>query len=120
MGPRAGPGSWTATSSPPTVTLTCPDGVATTVALRPMHDLGTENWRPAALTSMVGGTTWVVTSPTISCSSLRLPTGLRCSFSRMNSAAGGTPVVPLGSALQRASMRATASLRPSSPTKSRS
>ena len=83
-----------------------------------MQRRGTDHSRPAARTSMVSGTVQRVTSPTISSSRRRLPMGCRYSFSRMNSTAGGRPVVSHGSALQRASMLAIASIRPSSPTKS--
>lgn len=47
-----------------------------------------------------------------------LPGGLRRSFSRMNSAAGGTPVLSLGSALDRASMCAMISISSRSSSKS--
>ena len=32
--------------------------MATTVTRLPMQRLGTDHWRPAALTSIVGGTVW--------------------------------------------------------------
>lgn len=73
---------------------------------------------PAALTSIVDGTTWVLTSPTICSSSPMLPTGRRYSFSLMNSAAGGSPVVSLGSALDLASMWAMIPTRSASSSKS--
>ena len=94
--------------------------MATTLTFLPMHALGTDHSLPAARTSMVGGTAWTLTSPIISCRSRRLPMGRRCSFSLMNRAAGGSPVVSFGSEFDLASMRATASLMPSSPSKSRS
>lgn len=110
--------SCTATSPPATVTRICPPGIDTTLAFLPMHPRGTDHCLPAALTSIVGGTTCSVTSPTIDSSSAALPIGRRCSFSRRNSAAGGRPVVSLGSELLLDSIRAIASSRPSSPTKS--
>ena len=62
----------------------------------PMHLRGTDHCLPAALTSIVEGTVCTLTSPII-CSDPRLPrTGLRYSFSFMNSRAGGRPVVSLG------------------------
>lgn len=78
--------SWTATSSPAILTTTWPPGIATTLTRRPMQRLGTDHSLPAALTSMVGGTVWTLTSPTIDSRSRRFPMGRRLSFSRMNSA----------------------------------
>lgn len=63
--------------------------------------LGTENSRPAHLTSMVAGTVWWDTSPSMDSSRARLPMGPSASFSRMNSSSGGTPVVPFGSSSPR-------------------
>ena len=91
-----------------------------TLTFLPMHARGTDHCLPAARTSMVAGTFCTLTLPTISCSARRFPIGRKCSFSFMNSTAGGRPVVSLGSALLRASMRAMASIRPCSPSKSRS
>ena len=99
-------------------TLTWPPGMAMTVTRLPMQRLGTDQRRPAALTSIVGGTVWTLTSPTMDCSSLRLPIGRRASFSRMNRAFGGSPVASLGSSLLLSSMRATHSTRPSQPVNS--
>lgn len=99
-------------------TLTWPPGMATTVTRLPMQRLGTDHRRPAARTSIVAGTVCALTSPTIPCSSRMLPTGLRASFSRMNRALGGSPVVSLGSSLLRRSMRATHSRSPSQPVNS--
>lgn len=99
-------------------TLTCPPGMAIAVTRLPMQRLGTDHRRPAARTGIVAGTVWTLTSPTISCSSRMLPIGLRASFSRMKSASGGSPVVPLGSWLLRRSMRATRSQSPSHPVNS--
>ena len=118
IGPAAPEASCTATSSPPMRTPAWPPGMATTVTRLPMQRLGTDHWRPAALTSIVGGTVWTLTSPTIDSSRRMLPIGRSASFSRMNSAAGGTPVVPLGSSLLRRSTRATHSRRPSQPANS--
>ena len=120
MGRARPDASWTATVSPPRVTRIWPDGIVTTWTSRPMQERGTDHCRPAARTSMVAGTFCTDTPPTISCRSRRLPMGRRCSFSRMNRAAGGRPVVSLGSELLLASMRAIASIMPCSPSKSRS
>lgn len=100
--------SWTATSSPAILTTTWPPGIATTLTRRPMQRLA-RTTSPTALTSMVGGTVWTLTSPTIDSRSRRFPMGRRLSFSRMNSASGGRPVVRFGSELAWASTRATAS-----------
>ncbi len=105
MGPGASVASWSATSSPSRVTRTCPEGIVTTCTVLPMQARGTDHCLPAARTSMVAGTFWTLTLPTISCRRRRLPMGRSRSFSRMNSTAGGSPVVSLGSALLRASMR---------------
>ena len=51
-------------------TLTWPPGMATTVTRLPMQRLGTDHWRPAALTSIVGGTVWTPASPTMDCGSV--------------------------------------------------
>lgn len=110
--------SCTATSSPPSVTRTCPEGIATTLTFLPMQERGTDHCLPAARTSMVAGTFCTLTLPIMPCSTRRFPMGRRCSFSFMNSTAGGSPVVSLGSALLLASMRAIASIRPCSPSKS--
>ena len=84
-----------------------------------MQRLGTDHSRPAARTSMVGGTGWCVTSPIADSSSERLPTGARASFSRLaNSSWGGSPVVPFGSSLLRRWMRAMAASSSSHPSKS--
>lgn len=96
----------------------CPPGIAITLTLRPMHLRGTDHSRPAALTSMVAGTVCSRTSPTMSSRSRMLPTGRRLSFSLMNSAAGGTPVESLGSALERASMCAMTAMSSASSSKS--
>lgn len=100
------------------VTRICPPGMTVTLTLRPMHLRGTDHSRPAARTSMVGGTVCSDTLPAISSRSRMLPGGLRRSFSRMNSAAGGTPVLSLGSALDRASMCAMISISSRSSSKS--
>lgn len=110
--------SWTATSSPAILTTTWPPGIATTLTRRPMQRLGTDHSLPAALTSMVGGTVWTLTSPTIDSRSRRFPMGRRLSFSRMNSASGGRPVVRFGPEFAWASTRATASTRPLHPVNS--
>lgn len=115
-GPEAA--SWTATSSPAILTTTWPPGIATTLTRRPMQRLGTDHSLPAALTSMVGGTVWTLTSPTIDSRRRRFPMGRRLSFSRMNSASGGRPVVRFGSEFAWASTRATASARPPHPVNS--
>ena len=99
-------------------TRTWPPGMATTLTRLPMQRLGTDHCLPAARTSMVGGTTCTLTSPTMDSSSAMLPTGLRDSFSRMKRAAGGRPVVAFGSSLERASIRATHPRRPSQPANS--
>lgn len=84
-----------------------------------MQRLGTDALRPCAETSIVAGTAATsTTSPMASCSSRALPMGRSASFSSMNRADGGMPVVSLASALQRSSMRAMTSTSPSSPSKS--
>ena len=88
------------------------------LALLPMQERGTDHCLPAARTSMVAGTLCTLTLPIMPCSTRRFPMGRRCSFSFMDSTAGGSPVVSLGSALLLASMRAMASTMPCSPSKS--
>ena len=54
---------------PPSATVTriCPPGIDTALAFLPMHPRGTDRCLPAALTSIVGGTTCSVTSPMLMC-----------------------------------------------------
>lgn len=59
----------------------------------------------------------MLTPPTTSCSSFRLPIDLGCSFFLMNRTAGRRPVVSLASALLLVSMRAITSTMPCSPPK---
>lgn len=57
-------------------TLAWPPGMATTVTRLPVQRLGTDRRRPAARTSIVGGTVWTLASPTMDCRSRALPIGL--------------------------------------------
>lgn len=100
------------------VTRIRPPGATVTLTFFPMHLRGTDHSRPAALTSIVGGTRCSRTSPAISSKSLMLPTGRRLSFSFMNRAAGGSPALSLGSALERASMWAMMAIGSASSSKS--
>ena len=83
-----------------------------------MHLLGTENSRPAHLTSMVAGTTCHDTSPTSAESTDSRGMGPRASFSLRKSSSGGRPVVRFGSSSLLAHTRAIARSSPSQPSKS--
>ena len=83
-----------------------------------MHDLGTENSRPLALTSIVEGTTCQEDSSASESSAHLGGAGPSRSFSLRKSSSGGSPVVRLGSSFERACMRAIARSSPSQPEKS--
>ena len=67
---------------------------------------------------MAGTLATRTTSPIASSRARRLPTGSSASFSSMNSAEGGSPVVSLGSELLASSIRAMISSMSSQPSKS--
>lgn len=96
-----------------------PPGMRTTRAGLPMQRLGTDMASPCALTSIVAGTLATrTTSPIASSRARRLPTGSSASFSSLNSAAGGSPVVSFGSELQPSSILAMISSMSPQPSKS--
>ena len=93
--------------------------MTTTRAGRPMQRRGTDIFSPRADTSMVSGTLAIrTTSPMASSSARALPMGSSASFSSMNRAHGGMPVVSLTSELLRSSMRAMMASMSSHPSKS--
>ena len=85
----------------------------------PMQRRGTDIFSPCADTSIVAGTLATrTTSPMASSRARALPIGSSASFSSMNRAHGGMPVVSLTSELLRSSMRAIIPSMSSQPSKS--